>query len=59
MSQKQTKQAKKHTVKEVLQSLQWSIGDGKLQLLSPITDEFVTISLSAINPPTDGKVEQK
>ena len=51
--------AAKHTVKEVLQSLQWSVEDGKLQLLSPITDEFVTISLSAINPPTNGQVEQK
>lgn len=57
MSQKQVKQSKKHTVKEVLASLQWSIEDGKLQLLSPITDEFVTISLSAINPPQNGKVE--
>jgi hypothetical protein len=48
MSQKKTKQLKKHTVKEVLQSLQWSVEDGKLQLLSPITDEFVSIVLSEI-----------
>jgi len=48
MSQKKTKQIKKHTVKEVLQSLQWSVEDGKLMLLSKITDEYVTIDIGAI-----------
>jgi hypothetical protein len=49
MSQKQIKSAKKHTVKEVLQSIQWSVEGDKLILLSPITDEYITISLTAIN----------
>lgn len=49
MSQKQTKNAKKHTVKEVLQSLEWSVEDGKLMLLSPITDEFVVLNLAVVN----------
>ena len=58
MSQKKTKQTNKHTVKEVLASLQWSVEKGKLLLCSPITDEFVTINLSAINQPHNGTVEQ-
>lgn len=48
MSQKQVKSIKKHTVKEVLASIQWSIEKNKLILLSPITDEYVTIELLAI-----------
>ena len=52
MSQKRTKQASKHTVKEVLASLEWSTEDGKLVLMSPITQEFVTIEMSAINGQT-------
>lgn len=49
MSQKQIKNEKKHTVKEVLKSIEWSIEDDKLILLSNITDEFITIKLEAIN----------
>lgn len=48
MSQKQIKREKKHTVKEVLMSITWSIEDGKLILLSPITDEYITIQLTSI-----------
>jgi hypothetical protein len=58
MSQKKVKSEKKHTVKEVLKSLSWSIEDDQLMLLSPITDEYVVISMDAINTKTDGKVEQ-
>jgi len=48
MSQKKIKQQKKHTVKEVLASLEWGIEGDKFTLLSPITDEFITIELSVI-----------
>ncbi len=54
MSQRKTKQARKHTVKEVLKSIRWSTEDGKLILLSEISDEFVTIDLSAIK---DGQAQ--
>jgi hypothetical protein len=57
MSQKQTKGAKKHTVKEVLASIQWSTENNKLILLSPITDEFVTIELSAIIAKNSGTTQ--
>lgn len=50
MSQKQAKQERspKHSVKEVLKSIHWSVDNGKLVLLSTITDEFVTIEMDAI-----------
>ena len=48
MSQKRVKQLKKHTVKEVLKSITWSVEVDKLILLSPITDEYITISVKAI-----------
>ncbi|MES2216640.1 MAG: hypothetical protein V4481_05095 [Patescibacteria group bacterium] len=49
MSQKQIKRVKKHTVKEVLKSITWSVENGKLLLLSTITDEFITLDINAIN----------
>jgi hypothetical protein len=58
MSQKKIKSENKHTVKEVLKSLTWSIEDDQLMLLSPITDEFVTISMDAIMSKSDGVVEE-
>lgn len=58
MRQKKTKQINKHTVKEVLKSLTWSIEDDQIMLLSPITDEFVTISVDAINSKSGGDVEK-
>jgi hypothetical protein len=57
MSQKKQKSENKHTVKEVLKSLQWSVEDNVLMLLSSITDEFVTISMDAIMSRSDGEVE--
>lgn len=50
MSQKKIKQArsKKHTVRELLASLEWSVNGDRLELFSPITNEFVTISIEAI-----------
>lgn len=54
MSQKKTKQTNKHTVKEVLMSLEWSVEGDKLQILSPITDEFVTLDLRVINGTKNG-----
>ena len=48
MNQKRVKQAKKHTVKEVLASIEWSIEDGELILLSRLSDEFITIDMEAI-----------
>ena len=62
MSQKKTKSTKKHTVKEVLLSLQWTVRDGHLELLCPITDEFVKIDLAEINgfankTQTDGEIK--
>jgi hypothetical protein len=48
MSQKQIKQANKFTVKQVLASIEWSIEDGELILLSRLSDEFITIDMEAI-----------
>ena len=48
MSQKQVKNSKKYTVKEVLKSITWSVENGKLILLSDITNEFITLDLNAI-----------
>ena len=49
MSQKKLKQASKHTVKEVLKSLEWGIDGDKLTLLSPITNEYVSIDMNVLN----------
>ncbi len=54
MSQKQIKNAKKHTVKEVLKSLEWGVEGDKFTILSPITDEFVSIDLSEIKKRING-----
>jgi hypothetical protein len=48
MSQKKIKSENKHTVKEVLKSLEWGIEGDKLTLLCPITDEFISIDIEAI-----------
>ena len=48
MSQKKVKQANKHTVKEVLESIEWSIDGGDLILLSRLSDEFITIDMDAV-----------
>ena len=48
MSQKKQKSENKHTVKEVLKSLEWGVEAGKLTLLCPITDEYITIDLSEV-----------
>ena len=48
MSQKQIKQSKKFTVGEVLASIEWSIEDGELILLSRLSDEFITLDMDAI-----------
>ena len=56
MSQKQIKQSKKFTVKEVLASIEWSIEDDELILLSRLSDEYVTLDMGAIinkNEPTE------
>ena len=55
MSQKKIKQAKKFTVKQVLMSLEWGVEDGKFTILSPLTDEFVSIELSVIKERINGK----
>ncbi len=59
MSQKQVKKERnpKHSVKEVLKSIHWSVESGKLVLLSTITDEFVTIELDAIKNTVNGKAQ--
>lgn len=54
MSEKKTKQAKKFTVRQVLSGLQWSVNGSKLELLSPLTDEFVTIDLNSITDKNNG-----
>lgn len=59
MSQKQTKSVKKHTVKEVLKSIEWSVEDGRLVLMSGITAEFVTIDMSAFNGNNREKTDVK
>ena len=48
MSQKQIKQSKKFTVGEVLASIEWSIEDCELILLSRLSDEFITLDMDAI-----------
>ena len=53
MIPKQSKEEKKYTVQEVLKSLQWSVEGGKLQILSSITDEYITIELNAIISKSD------
>jgi hypothetical protein len=40
--------AAKHTVKEVLASIEWSVEDDQLMLLSRISDEYITIDLQTI-----------
>ena len=54
MSQKKIKSENKHTVKEVLKSLEWGIEDNKLTLLCPITDEYITIELSEVKKHING-----
>lgn len=57
MSEKQAKNSRKFSVKQVLGSIQWSIENGKLVLLSTLSDEYVTIDLSAITNKENGKTE--
>ena len=48
MSGKQVKNSRKFSVKQVLGSINWSIENGKLVLLSTLSDEYVTLDLNAI-----------
>ena len=54
MSQKKIKSENKHTVKEVLKSLEWGVEGDKLTLLCPITDEYITIDMNAIKQKING-----
>lgn len=45
-------ETEKYSVQEVLKSIEWSVENGKLMLLSKLTDEFITIDVKAIHEQT-------